>query len=150
MTKMELATGMFGMDNGEVFVVAGDKLIFEGGKYNNIDDLDENLMFTEDAGIDALYEARCFQQVKDGRAKLIWERPKAVEEATEAPKPVEGAVTITEDEFFEVVKKANEIFMDISKKVPTPGNEMIEVAMSLQNITFGALVSSVLFGKEIN
>lgn len=150
MTKKELATGMFGMDDGEVFVVAGDKLIFEGGKYNNIDDLDENLMFNEHSGIDALYEARCFQQVKDGRGKLIWKRPEPVEEAEEAPKPVDGKVTITEDEFFEIVKKANEKFMEISKKCPTPGSEMIEVAMGLQNITFGAIISAVLFDKEIN
>lgn len=143
MTKMELATGMFGMDDG-------DKLIFEGGKYSNIDDLDENLMFNEDAGIDALYEARCFQQVKDGRGKLIWKRPEPAKEVEEATESEEGKVTITEDQFFEVVKKANEIFMDISKKVPTPGSEMIDVAMGLQNIIFGALVSSVLFGKEIN
>ena len=148
MTKKELATGMFGMDNGEVFVVAGDKLIFEGGKYNNIDDLDENLMFNEESGIDALYEARCFQQVKDGRAKLIWERPEP--EVEEAPKAVEGVITITEDKFFEAVKKANELFMTISKESPVPGGEMIEVAMGLQNITFGAMVGSVLFGKEIN
>ena len=145
MTKMELATGMFGMDDGEVFVVAGDKLIFEGGKYNNIDDLDENLMFNETNGIDALYEARCFQQVKDGHGKLIWKRP---EPKVEEAKSEEGKVTITEDEFFEAVKKANEVWMEIGKK--TPGDELLNVMMGMQNMTFGSVIASVLFGKEIN
>lgn len=148
MTKMELATGMFGMDKGEVFVVAGDKLIFEGGKYNNIADLDENLMFNEEAGIDALYEARCFQQVKDGHGKLIWKREEPVKEAEEAPENEEGKVTITEDEFFEAVKKANEKFMEIGKKVP--GRPELDIMMGLQNIAFGELLGLVLFNKEID
>ena len=148
MTKMELATGMFGVDDGDVFVVAGDKLIFEGGKYNNIDDLDENLMFNEECGIDALYEARCFQQVKDGRGKLIWKRPEPAKEVEEATESEEGKVTITEDQFFEAVKKANEKFMEIGKKVP--GRPELDIMMGLQNIAFGELLGLVLFDKEID
>lgn len=148
MTKKELVTGMFGVDDGEVFVVAGDKLIFEGGKYNNIDDLDENLMFNEEAGIDALYEARCFQQVKNGHGKLIWKRPEPTEEA---PKSVEGAITITEDQFFEAVKEANKMFFEIGKRAPggIPGGDAMEAMMGLQNITFGAAIGKVLFDKEV-
>lgn len=152
MTKKELATGMFGVDsNKEVFVVAGDKVIFECGKYNNIDDLDDNLMFNDESGIDALYEARCFQQVKDGRGKLIWKRPEPTEEAEEAPKTEEGAITITEDQFFDAVKKANELFFEIGKRAPggIPGGDGMEALMGLQNITFGAAIGSVLFGKEV-
>ena len=148
MTIKELATGMFGVDsNNEVFVVAGNKLIFEEGLYNDIDDLDENLMFTNEAGIDALYEACSFKQVKEGGGKLIWKRPEPGEEAKEAPKG-DGAITITEDDFFEAVKKANEKFMEIGENVP--GKELVDVMMGLQNITFGSLVGAVLFGKEIN
>lgn len=147
MTVKELKTGMFGMDtNGEAFVIADDKVIFEGGKYNDINDLDENLMFYEDDGIAALYEARCFQQVKDGRGKLIWKRDESREEEDESE---DGVVTITEDEFFEVVKKANEKFMEISKKCPTPHDGVLDLALGMQNMTFGALVSAVLFNREI-
>lgn len=147
MTVKELKTGMFGMDtNGEAFVIADDKVIFEGGKYNYINDLDENLMFYEDNGIAALYEARCFQQVKDGRGKPIWKRDESREEEDECE---DGVVTITEDEFFEVVKKANEKFLEISKQCPTPHDGVLNLALGMQNMTFGALVSAVLFNREI-
>ncbi len=147
MTANELKTGMFGMDtNNEAFVIADDKVIFEYGKYNYISDLDENLMFNEDCGIAALYEARCFQQVKDGRGRLIWKRD---EPGKEEVKSEDGVVTITEDEFFEVVKKANEKFMEISKQCPTPHDDVLNLALGMQNMTFGALVSAVLFNREI-
>lgn len=149
MTKNELATGMFGVDSGkEVFVVAGNKLIFEDGTYNNIADLDDNLMFNDEAGIDAMYEAFCFKQVKDGRGNLIWKREEPAKEVEEATESEEGKVTITEDQFFEAVKKANEKFMGIGKKVP--GRPEVDIMMGLQNIAFGELLGLVLFDKEID
>lgn len=148
MTKKELKTGMLGItSDDEVFVVAGDKLIYEGGQYNNISDMSDDLMFCDECGIDVLLEARCFGQVKDGRAKVIWERADEGEVEEEVKPTPEGTVTITEDQFFEAVKKANEVFFEIGDKVP--GGELPEVMMSIQNITFGVVVAAVLFGKEI-
>jgi hypothetical protein len=150
MTVKELKTGMFGMmSDGEVFVVAGDKLIYEGGQYNNIADMSEDMQFADGDCIVALFEARCFGQVNDGRAKVIWERPDEDEVEEEVHTTPEGAVTITEDEFFEAVKKANELFFEVGKEVPG-SDGLPKVIMGLQNITFGAVVGAVLFGKEIN
>lgn len=150
MTVKELKTGMFGMmSDGEVFVVAGDKLIYEGGQYNNIADMSEDMQFADGDCIVALFEARCFGQVNDGRAKVIWERPDEDEEAEEVTPTGEGTVTITEDQFFEAVKKANDKFMEISKQCPTAHDGVIELALGMQNMTFGAIISAVLFDKEI-
>lgn len=148
MTKKELKTGMFGiMDDGEVFVIAGDKLIYECGQYNNLADMSDDLTFGDEAWVVGLFEAHCFTQVKDGRAKVIWERPEPDKKVEEEVKG-DGTVTITEDQFFEAVKKANELFFEIGKKIP--GGDLPEVLMGLQNITFGAVVGAVLFDKEIH
>ena len=149
MTVKELKTGMFGMmADGEVFVVAGDKLIYEGGQYNSIGDMSEDMCFADGECVIALFEARCFAQVKDGRAKVIWERADEDEVEEEVQPTPEGTVTITEDQFFEAVKKANELFFEIGKEVPG-AEELPGLVMGLQNITFGAVVGAVLFGKEI-
>lgn len=147
MTKVELRTGMFGVDNdGEVFVVVGDKLMYENGQYDNVADMNDNLEFANHHIIE-LHEATCFKMVKEGRSRLIWERPEAEEEEVESE---EGKVTITEEEFEEVVKKANQKFMEISKQCPTPNDPIIELTMGLSNMAFGAIIGAVLFGKEIN
>jgi hypothetical protein len=83
--------------------------------------------------------------VKEGRSRVIWKRP---EPKAEEAKSEEGKVTITEDEFFEAVKKANDIWMEVSKE--TPGGELANFVMSMQNMTFGSVIASVLFGKEID
>ena len=145
MSKIKLATGMFGVDNeGEVFVVVGDKLMYENGQYDEVAELNDNLEFPNHHIVE-LHEATCFKMVKEGRSRVIWKRP---EPKVEEAKSEEGKVTITEDEFFEAVKKANEVWMEVSKK--TPGNEMLDVIMGMQNMTFGSVIASVLFGKEIN
>lgn len=145
MTKCDLRNGMFGvMDDGEVFVVAADKLIFECGQYDDIDDMTDTMEFPNHY-IDEVHEATCFNAVREGRSKVIWKRP---EPKVEEVKSEEGAITITEEEFLEIVKEANELWMNVSKDVP--GSELANVVMGLQNITFGSVIASVMFGKEIN
>lgn len=148
MTKKELATGMFGVDNeGGVFVVVGDKLMYENGMYDNVADMNDRLEFVNHHIVE-LHEATCFKMVNEGRSRVIWKRPEETEvEETESE---EGKVTITEEEFEEVVKKANQKFMEISKQCPTPNDPIIELTMGLSNMAFGALIGAVLFGKEIN
>jgi len=144
-TKKELTPGMFGvMDDGEVFVVVGDKLIFECGQYDKVADMNDAMEFANHH-VKELHEATCFKMVKEGRSRVIWKRPEAPK--GEEAKTEEGKVTITEDEFFEIVKKANEMFMTIGEKVP--GSELAETMMGLQNIAFGAVIAAVLFDKEI-
>jgi hypothetical protein len=138
---------MFGvMDDGEVFVVVADKLIFECGQYDDIAEMTDTMEFPNHY-IDEVHEATCFKMVNEGRSKVIWKRPEPKVEEVESE---EGKVTITEEEFEEVVKKANQKFMEISKQCPTPNDPIIELAMGLSNMAFGALIGAVLFGKEIN
>lgn len=93
----ELKTGMFGIENdGECFVVVGDLIVYEGGRYEDVDtfnnygdiegwmahfDKDGNLITAEDGGyeitphIDKLFgvgTVTCFNQVKSGEYKPIW------------------------------------------------------------------------------
>ena len=153
--KNDLKSGMFGktFPDGDLFVVAGDKLIFETGLFDSIDDMDDNLSFMfGTSGIEELYEASCFHQIKDGRGKLIWKREKEhkpEEKPVEPVKPVEGAITITEEQFFDAVVKANEKFMEIGEQTKVEHDEMIQMMMGLQNTAFGALIGAVLFNKEI-
>ena len=155
--KKDLKSGMFGKEypSGDLFVVAGDKLIFENGLYDDIDDLDDNLSITfgipgiEGLCICELYEASCFQQIKDGKAKVIWKREEEPKPEEKPVEPVEGAITITEEQFFDAVVKANEKFMEIGEKTPVEHDEMINMMMGLQNTAFGALIGAVLFNKEI-
>lgn len=154
--KKDIKPGMFGRTypDGDLFVVADGKFVFETGLYDDIDDMDGNLEFVPGInGVDELYEANCFQQIKDGRAKLIWKRDEKKSTPEEKPvepvKPVEGAITITEDQFFEAVVKANEKFIEIGAETPVKNDELINAMMALQNTTFGALIGAVLFNKEI-
>lgn len=148
MTKKELVTGMFGVDNeGGVFVVVGDKLMYENGMYDNVADMNDSLEFVNHHIVE-LHEATCFNMVSRGSSRVIWKRPEELE--VEEAESEEGKVTITEEEFEEVVKKANQKFMEISKQCPTPNDPIIELTMGLSNMAFGALVGAVLFGKEIN
>ena len=152
-TKENLVSGMFGkLNDGDVFVVVGDKLIYDGGQYDDIVGMDDNLVFRNSKRyITELYEVRCFGQVKDGRAKAIWKREdeEPEEEATtpEVPEVPEGAITITEEQFFDAISKANDHFMEVAKA--TPGEEAVTALMGIQNIAFGTLIGMVLFNKEI-
>lgn len=146
MTKAELRTGMFGIDNeGGIFVVVGDKLMYENGMYDNVADMNDNLEFVNHHIIE-LHEATCFKMVKEGRSSVIWERPECDCEECDCE---EDAITITEDEFFEAVKAANELFFAIGNK-KKPVRPEVEMMMGLQNIAFGELVGQFLFGKEAN
>lgn len=139
----ELKTGMLGKENdGELFVVVGDHILYEGGCYKDIANLDENLEFIDGGHICELYEGKCFADVKDGTATLIWKRD--AEKTTEHTQ--NGAITITSDQFLEAVKEANEKFMEVAKK--NPGNPMVDVVMGIQNLAFGGLIGAVLFGNE--
>lgn len=145
MTKRDLRNGMFGVENdGEMFVVVGDRLIYEGGKYSDFDDMNDALEFDDENYVSELHKADCFKGVKEGRSELIWKRPEPKVEEAESE---EGKITITEEEFFEAVKAANKLFFEIGKKA-APVRPEAEVLMGLQNIAFGELVGSVLFGKE--
>ena len=148
MTKSDLRNGMFGkLSDGDIFVVVNDKMIYENGQLDIIADMDEDMVFRLSGNkIMELYEADCFNAAREGRGKLIWKRtePKVEEVKSEEGK---ATVTITEDEFFEIVKEANELFMTVGKEVP--GHELADAMMGLQNITFGGVIATVLFGKEI-
>ena len=145
MTKCDLRNGMFGVENdGEMFVVVGDKLIYEGGKYSDFDDMNDVLEFDAENYVSELHKATCFNEVKDGRSELIWKRSEPKVEEAESE---EGVITITEEEFFEAVKAANKLFFEIGNKT-APVRPEAEIIMGLQNIAFGELVGSVLFGKE--
>ena len=149
-TKENLVSGMFGkLDDGDVFVVAGDKLIYDGGKYDAVGGMDDDLFFPRSGHyVTELYEAHCFNQVKDGRAKVIWKREdEEPEEEATTPEIPEGAITITEEQFFDAISKANDHFMKVAKDVP--GEEAINALMGIQNITFGTLLGAVLFNKEL-
>jgi hypothetical protein len=139
---------MFGKDDlGNIFVVVGDKLIYEEGDYFPLDQVKDDLFVSKCHSIVELHDAVCFQQVKDGNSTLIWKREekKAEETPVKDEKP-ENAITITPDEFLEVVKKANEHFMEIAKEAP--GAEVVDVLMGMQNLAFGALIAQTLFGAD--
>lgn len=149
MTKCDLRNGMFGKDNdGEIFVVVGDKLIYEGGKYSDFDDMNDNMEYDPKNHVCEVHEATCFKQVKDGYSKLIWKRPEPKVEESKSEECEEGKITVTEDEFLEAVKKGNEVWMEVAKK--TPGDDIVNLVMGMQNMTFGSVIASILFGKEID
>lgn len=70
----KLTNGMFGKeDDGDIFVVVGDKLVYKSGLWESVSDMESGTYFGGDC-IVALYEANCFEDVKDGTAELIWKR----------------------------------------------------------------------------
>jgi len=65
----KLTTGMFGKESdGDLFVVVGDNIVYQRGMQEDVDDT------TWYHNIVALYDCKCFRQIEDGRAKVIWER----------------------------------------------------------------------------
>lgn len=149
MTKGDLRNGMFGIfdDEDDIFVIVNDKFVYREGFKDSLDLLNDELELPSGRKITKLYDASCFEEVKRGMAKLIWERPEEEDEPEVEPTK-EGAIKITEDQFFEAVKKANEKFMEIGKGVP--GTDAIEPLIGMQNILFGELIGAVLFGAEID
>ena len=152
MTKKDLVSGMFGKaSDGEIFVIAGSRVIFESGTYNDIDDLNDKLEFTDcgfpcGAHIESLYEGHCFDEVRDGNAKLIWKREEAKKEV-KAAKPEaksEDAITITIDEFLKVAEKVNKEWMEVAEQ--KDGMNAITAMIGLQNTTFAAHLAAELFG----
>jgi hypothetical protein len=144
MTKKDLVSGMFGKDNeGSVFVVAGSRLIFEEGTYNDFDDMNDALEFVLcGAYVESLYEAACFDEVKDGNAKLIWKRE---EKKEEKPTKSNGAITITEAEFAEISEKVNAEWMRIAAE-QGKDDGIVNSLITIQNATFAAHLAAELFG----
>ena len=146
MTKKDLVSGMFGKDSeGDIFVIAGDKVIFECGTYNDIDDLNEEFEFTDcgigcGAYIDSLYDAKCFEEVKDGNATLIWKREAKKEEK---PTKNKGAITITEAEFAKIAAKVNDEWMRIAEE--KGDTDIVNAIITVQNATFAAHRAAELF-----
>ena len=65
MTKADLKTGMFGRTNmHQWFVVVYDKLVYEDGGYDRIEDMDDNLSFDVGWCIDFLVYADSFEHAK--------------------------------------------------------------------------------------
>lgn len=65
MTKADLKTGMFGRTNKhEWFVVVDDRLVYEDGGYDFIEEMDYNLSFEVGWCIDFLVYAYSFQHAK--------------------------------------------------------------------------------------
>ena len=148
MTKRDLCNGMFGIvdDEDDIFVVVGKHLVYRDGLADFVDELREDLVFPSGRKITKLYEGRSFNQVELGSAKLIWNRAEAEKEAEKEAKVETDGITITEDQFFEAVKKANEKFFEIGGK--TEGEGVVETMVGLQNILFGELLGIILFDKE--
>lgn len=70
----KLTTGMFGKESdGDLFVVVGDNIVYKNGMQEVVSDM-ENPDYYGHRKIVALYEAVCFNQIEDGKAKVIWER----------------------------------------------------------------------------
>ena len=147
MTKDMLRDGYFGKcGDGSLFVIAGGRLVYQDGMYDDFDDLDNELNFVYSGDyIETLYEADCFDDIGDGSANVIWKRCEGCKCGETKEKP-EGSITITADQFLEAVKTANDKFMEISKE--TPGSELVEAMMGIQNLAFGALVGEVLFHTD--
>lgn len=144
MTKKDLVSGMFGKDNeGSIFVIAGSRLIFEEGTYNDFDDMTDDLKFWFcGASVESLYEATCFDEVKDGNAKLIWKRG---EQKEEKPTKADGAITITEAEFREIAAKVNAEWLRVAAEKDTEA--IVSTIVTTQNATFAAHLAAELFGK---
>lgn len=65
MTKKDLKTGMFGRTNmNEWFVVVDDRLVYESGGYDFINEMDDNLSFDAGWCIDFLVYAYSFEHAK--------------------------------------------------------------------------------------
>lgn len=65
MTKADLKTGMFGRTNmHQWFVVVYDKLVYEDGGYDRIEEMDDNLSFEVGWCIDFLVYADSFEHAK--------------------------------------------------------------------------------------
>ena len=142
MTKKELKTGMFGKENdGELFVIVGDRIIYEGGCYADISDLNENLEWCDDAHICELYECKCFDEVKDGSATLIWKRE---EQKSEKAAERKDAITITVDEFLKVAEKVNVEWMRVAEE--KGDMDLVGAIVGIQNTTFAAHLAAELFG----
>ena len=142
MTKKELKTGMFGKENdGELFVIVGDRIIYEGGAYEDIPDLNDNLEWEDDCYICELYECDCFANIHDGSANVIWKRnEKKAEKATER----KDAITITVDEFLKVAEKVNAEWMRVAEE--KGDMDLVGAIVGIQNTTFAAHLAAELFG----
>lgn len=76
----ELTTGMFGKDEkGDLFVIVNDLIVYQKGTWDWLEDIVDGIVT-----VDALYKSNCFNRVKDGKAKVIWER-----DTTETPDDVD-------------------------------------------------------------
>ena len=148
MANVELKTGMLGKENdGEVFVVVGDHLLYEGGCYEDIADLNDKLEWNDDGYITELYEGKCFDDVHKGGATLIWQRGDDETKPTETPK----SITITIDEFLDVADKVNGEFMRVGEELDKGKGVfggMSNAIMGLQNVTFAAMLADALFCKD--
>lgn len=148
MTKSDLKNGMFGkLSDGDIFVVVDNMMIYQSGMVDIIDEMNDDMVFKLSGNkVIELYEATSFNAVEEGRCKTIWKRPeKAESEAKEAK-----TVTITEEDFFNAITKANDKFMEISKEAPVENDELLMTMMGVQNMTFGAVIAAVLFGHDID
>lgn len=94
MTKADLRTGMFGLiryapgnwrNDEDLFVIVGDKLVYQSCGFDDLDDLTDDLKFKPDVNgdeygqIDVLVEAVSFNQAEDythcdNHPKTIWDR----------------------------------------------------------------------------
>lgn len=83
--KEKMVTGVFGRENdGDWFVVAGDKLVYEDGRFRYLSSVKEDGAFPgplRDGHIDCLVSAACFNSAKSAAKgvsrSVIWKRPGA-------------------------------------------------------------------------
>ena len=150
MKKSDLRSGMFGKtSNGDVFVVAGDKLIYQDGTMDELAYVDGDLYFPNGVHIASLYEADCYGDFENGSVKEIWHRPEPKSEPVDPMKEMgKTTITITLEQYAEALERASKKFAEVAAEDKVdPVTFMI---MSTQNITFGTLIADELFGKYIN
>lgn len=59
------------------------------------------------------------------------------------------SITITKEQFSEAIDKAQKMFEETGEKHPEVKQDPMQMfLMKLQNIVFGGLIGSVLFGEE--
>jgi hypothetical protein len=139
MTKSELKTGMFGIADDlddDIFVVVGDKLVYKNGHYDHLADVSEDLVFMDGCKVIEIHMANCFEEVEDGNSEVIWTRPVDSDKRS---------ITLTEENFYDIVAKVNAEIMKTGKEVGTKDD--IITLTGMRNLTFASMIAGELFGN---
>ena len=79
-----LTTGMFGKEeDGDIFVVVGDLIVYKSGLWESVKDITNRSGYYGGENIVGLYDCKCFDEVEDGTATVLWERESKPAESEE-------------------------------------------------------------------